>query len=45
MNTTCNISLRQHALWGQQASLGMGAVYLTSDRGTFNPAIEWGTGG
>ncbi len=45
MNTnTCNITLKQHTLWGQLTSLGMGAVvYPTSDRGTFN-SIEWGSG-
>jgi hypothetical protein len=48
MNTnTCNIlTLRQHILWGQQASLGtVAAVYNTSIRGDFTPSMEKGPGG
>jgi hypothetical protein len=48
MNTnTCNIlTLRQHILWGQQASLGtVAAVYNTSIRGDFTPSMEKGPSG
>jgi hypothetical protein len=47
MNTnTCNISLRQHILWGQLSSLGtVAAVYNTSIRGDFTPSMEKGPSG
>ena len=46
MNTTCNITLKQHTLWGQLASLGkVAAVYNTSIRGDFTPSMEVRPGG
>jgi len=47
MNTTCNISLKQHTrLWGQDSLMVAAAsVYPTSIRGSFNPALELGAGG
>lgn len=40
MNTTCNISLKQHTLWGQQSLLGqVVAAYNTSIRGDFTPSM------
>jgi hypothetical protein len=46
MNTTCNISLKQHTLWGQLASMGtVAAMYITSNRGDFNPSVEDVPGG
>ena len=41
MTNTCNISLKQHTLWGQQSLLGQAAaVYNTSIRGDFAPSME-----
>jgi hypothetical protein len=46
MTTTCNISLKQHTLWGQLSSLGMvAAAYNTSIRGDFAPSVEQMPGG
>lgn len=47
MNTTCNISLKQHALvWGQLSVLGnVVAAYNTSIRGDFTPSMEQAPGG
>ncbi len=46
MNTTCNISLKQHTLWGQLTSVGMvAAEYNTSIRGSFDPSLEQMPGG
>ncbi len=47
MTTTCNISLKQHTLWGQLvASMGMVvAAYNTSIRGDFTPSLEQMPGG
>lgn len=47
MNTTCNISLKQHnTLWGQLASVGtVAAMYITSNRGDFTPSLEQSPGG
>jgi hypothetical protein len=47
MNTTCNISLKQHTLWGQLlASAGrVAVVYNTSIRGDFTPSMEQVPGG
>jgi hypothetical protein len=47
MNTTCNISLKQHTLWGQLlTSAGtVAAMYITSNRGDFNPSVEQGACG
>ena len=47
MNTTCNISLKQHTLWGQLlAPMGaVAAVYNTSIRGDFTPSVEQEPGG
>ena len=47
MNTTCNISLKQHLLWGQiLAPMGeVAAVYNTSIRCDFTPSVEQEPGG
>jgi hypothetical protein len=47
MTNTCNISLKQHTLWGQLvASMGeVAAVYNTSIRGDFTPSLEQMPGG
>ena len=47
MTNTCNISLKQHALWGQLlAPMGeVAAVYNTSIRGDFTPSLEQVPGG
>jgi hypothetical protein len=47
MKTTCNISLKQHILWGQLlAPMGaVAAVYITSNRGDFTPSVEQDIGG
>jgi hypothetical protein len=47
MKTTCNISLKQHILWGQLlAPMGaVAAVYNTSIRGDFTPSVEQDIGG
>lgn len=47
MTNTCNISLKQHTLWGQLlASVGMvAAEYNTSIRGSFDPSLEQMPGG
>jgi hypothetical protein len=47
MKTTCNISLKQHTLWGQLlAPMGeVAAVYNTSIRGDFTPSVEQEPGG
>ena len=46
MTNTCNISLKQHTLWGQLTSVGMvAAEYNTSIRGSFDPSLEQQPGG
>ena len=46
MTNTCNISLKQHTLWGQLASVGtVAAMYITSNRGDFTPSLEQVPGG
>jgi hypothetical protein len=47
MTNTCNISLKQHTLWGQLlASMGEVVVaYNTSIRGDFTPSLEQMPGG
>jgi hypothetical protein len=47
MKTTCNISLKQHTLWGQllAPSGTVAAVYNTSIRGDFTPSVEQEPGG
>jgi len=46
MTNTCNISLKQHTLWGQLAPMGMVvAAYNTSIRGDFTPSLEQVPGG
>ena len=46
MNTnTCNISLKQHTLWGQQSLSGNVVAYIASNRGDFTPSMEQVPGG